>query len=140
MATNPVNKGIISSNFKGVGPVSAEMVHKRAVELAVLSGRVPPRVTRTEYEQAVRELTGVSGMDRQERAIEEIPESERWDPVPGSQGRPGPDLANEDEDDGEGRNESARLVEEGVQDAEHDQMLQAEKSNQTDNKRDRQGR
>jgi len=139
MDKNPVNKGIIANHFKGIGPVTAEMIHKRAVELAVLSGRVPPRVTQPEYEQATRELTGRSEQDRQDKEIDEIPESERWDPVPGSQGTRGPDLANEDEDDGEGRNESAQLVEEGVHDAEHDQMLEAERSNREADKRDRQG-
>ncbi len=53
-----------------------------------------------------------------------IPCQERWDPVPGSTGHQAKESASEDEDD-DGLNESAQLVEEGVSEAEHDQMLQA---------------
>jgi hypothetical protein len=57
------------------------------------------------------------------KALESIPESERWNPRPGSEGRQAPELSDADEDD-EGRSHE-RLVEEGVQEAEHDQLLQA---------------
>ena len=78
-----------------------------------------------EFVQPVsRELTGESNIDVQAALLESIPESERWDPVPGSTGRHTPDSFGEDEDS-EGRSESAQLVEEGVREAEHDQMLQA---------------
>lgn len=65
-----------------------------------------------------------------ERAVElalildAAPESERWDPVHGSTGHKVPVASNEDEDD-EGRTDSERLVEEGIAEAEHDQRLQA---------------
>ena len=85
-----------------------------------------------DYEQAKRELTGES-IDVQEAALELTPDSESWDPVPGSTGRHAPESFGEDEDS-EGRSESAQLVEEGIQEAEHDQMLQAARAAQ---KRDR---
>jgi hypothetical protein len=44
--------------------------------------------------------------------------------VPGSTGRHAPESLGEDEDS-EGRSESAQLFEEGINEAEHDQMLQA---------------
>jgi hypothetical protein len=69
-------------------------------------------------------LTGEPEVDVQEAALESVPESEGWDPVPGSVGRHTPESFGEDED-GEGRSEGAQLVEEGVREAEHDQMLQA---------------
>lgn len=139
MKTNPINKGIIAKNFSGIGAVTQDMINVRAHELARLSGRMPAMATRSEVEQARRELTGGSDQDRQDEIIESIPESERWDPVPGSPGLQVPEQPSEDEDD-EGRNESAQLVEEGVQEAEHDQMLQAEIEAEDAEKRDRQGR
>jgi len=113
------------------------MVHKRAIELAFLSGRTPAHPTPAEYAQARRELSGGSELDRDEQLLEAIPESERWDPVPGSAGHQVPEPPSEDENE-EGENESAQLVEEGVHEAEHDQMMQAEESAKTEEKRDRQ--
>jgi hypothetical protein len=74
-------------------------------------------------------------MDVQEAALELIPESERWDPVPGSTGRHTQDSFGEDEDS-EGRSESAQLVEEGIKEAEHDQMLRAARAAQQRDRRE----
>lgn len=125
MKKNPISRGIIAENFTGIGAVTRDMVHERARELAKISGRAPHDVRQSDYEQAKRELTGESDMDRQEEILEALPESKRWDPLPGSAGRMDPEPPSEDEDE-EGRNESAQLVEEGVQEAEHDLMVQAE--------------
>ena len=135
MAANPTNKGIIARNFTGIGTVTPEMIRERARELAILSGRIPAHVTQAEFDQARRELSGESDLDAREVILEAIPESERWDPVPGSPGREVPEPQGDDEDD-EGRNGSAQLVEEGVHEAEHDQMLKAEQSIQESGKRD----
>jgi hypothetical protein len=124
MKKNPLNKGIIAENAVGIGTVSPEMVEARARELAAIAGRVPPEPSEADYQQAKRELTGEPEMDVQETALESIPESEGWDPVPGSTGRHAPESLGEDEDS-EGRSESAQLFEEGINEAEHDQMLQA---------------
>jgi hypothetical protein len=115
------------------------MVHSRARELAKISGRSPSEVSQADYEQAKRELTGESDQDRQDQVLESLPEASRWDPVPGSAGSMDPEPPSEDEDD-EGRNESAQLVDEGVQEAEHDLMVQAEDMAQDDEKRERRGR
>jgi hypothetical protein len=120
MKRNPLNKGIIAENAVGIGTVSPEMVEARARELAAIAGRVPPEPSEADYQQAKRELTGEPEMDVQEMALE----SEGWDPVPGSTGRHAPESLGEDEDS-EGRSESAQLFEEGINEAEHDQMLQA---------------
>ena len=124
MNKNPLNKGILTENASGIGTVTPEMVEARARELAAIAGRVPPQPSQVDYEQAKRELTGEPELDAQEAALESIPESERWDPVPGSTGSHTPESLGEDEDS-EGRSESAQLVEEGIKEAEHDQMLQA---------------
>jgi hypothetical protein len=124
MKKNPLNKGVLTENFAGIGPVSHKMVEARARELALIAGRTPPEVSAADYEQAARGLAGETEVDPQAARIEAIPESERWNPVPGSKGTQAPESASEDEDD-EGRSESEQLAEEGVGEAEHDQMLQA---------------
>ncbi len=124
MNKNPLNKGIITENAVGISTVTLEMVEARARELAAIVGRVPPEPSEVDYEQAQRELTGGPELDAEEIALESIAESERWDPVSGSTGHQTQDSLGEDEDS-EGRSESAQLVGEGMKEAEHDQMLQA---------------
>lgn len=135
MDKNPLNKGVIAKNFVGVGTVTRDMVHARARELALISGRTNGDVSQSDYEQAKRELTGGADIDGQEAQLEAIPESKRWDPVPGSVGRQMPESPSEDEDE-EGRSESEQLVEEGVNEAEHDQMLQAARAAARSDKRE----
>jgi hypothetical protein len=127
MEQNPLTKGVLTENFIGIGTVTREMVLKRARELAMINGHSPNHLLESELEQAHRELTGGSDMDPKEAALGSVPESERWDPLPGSIGHKALESSDEDEDD-EGRGEEERLVEEGVNEAEHDQMLQAAKA------------
>jgi hypothetical protein len=136
MKQNPLTKGIITENFTGIGTVTQEMVLKRARELAIINSHSPDHVSKSEFAQAKRELTGGSDISPKEAALESAPESERWDPLPGSTGHKAPESSDEDEDS-EGRSESAQLVEEGVNEAEHDQMLQAAKAAA---KKDKEGR
>jgi hypothetical protein len=124
MKKNPLNKGIIMENAAGIGTVSAEMVEARARELAAINGRRSSKPSEADYQQAKRELTGGSEMDPQEESRESIAESDDWDPVPGSTGRQAAESLGEDED-AEGRSESAQLFEEGISEAEHDQMRRA---------------
>ena len=56
------------------GTVTRERVHLRAHELAVIAGRPPPHVTQVDYEQAKREVTGESDLDRQEAMLDSVPE------------------------------------------------------------------
>jgi len=72
--------------------------------------------------------TGKSDLDPKETILESAPESERWDPLPGSTGHKAPVNASVDEDE-EGRSDNERLVEGGIAGAEHDQMRQAAKLN-----------
>jgi hypothetical protein len=127
MEQNPLTKGVLTENFIGIGTVTREMVLKRAQELALINGHSPKHVSESELEQAQRELTGGSDMEPKEAALESVPESEHWDPLPGSTGHKAAESSDEDEDD-EGRGEEERLVEQGVNEAEHDQMLQAAKA------------
>ena len=100
------------------------MVRERAVELAVINGRTAHEASKSDWEQAKRELTGEPDTDPKEAILEAASETERWDPVPGSTGHKTPVAASEDEDD-EGRSDNERLVEEGIAGAEDDQNLQA---------------
>jgi hypothetical protein len=127
MRKNPLNKGIIMENAAGIGTVTSEMVEARARELAAINGRPSSEPSEADYQQAKRELTGETETDPQEESSESIPDSEGWDPVPGSTGRQAADSLGEDED-AEGRSESAQMFEEGVSEAEHDQMRQASRA------------
>lgn len=127
MNQNPLKQGMLTKNAVGIGTVTREMVRQRAVELALINGHSAQEPTKNDWDEARRELSGDSGLDPQDALLEAAPESERWDPVPGSAGIKIPGSLSEDEDE-EGRSDSERLFEEGVAEAEHDQMLQAARS------------
>src|ERR1035438_9994714 len=118
MNTNPLKEGALTENSAGIGTVTRKMVRQRAVELAVINGRSSQEISTSDWEQAQLELTGNSGKGSNEAALESAPESERWDPVPGSPGGKVPVAAGEDED-AEGRSDNERLVDEGMAGAEH---------------------
>jgi hypothetical protein len=127
MNKNPLNKGILTDNFNGTGSVTIERVRARARELALIAGRSTGHVTPADFEQAKRELTGGQEQDPKEAILESASENLRWNPVPGSPGHRARESSNDDEDD-EGRSETEQLVAEGVEAAEHDQILQAAKA------------
>jgi hypothetical protein len=124
MKTNPLKQGTLTQNSAGLGTVTRKMVRERAVELAAINGRTALEVSKSDWEQAKRELTGDSDVDPNETALESAPESERWDPVHGSTGHKVSAAPSSDEDD-EGRSDNERLVDEGIAGAEHDQARQA---------------
>ena len=124
MKTNPLKEGALTENSAGLGTVTQKMVRERAVELAVINGRSAQEVSKSDSEQAKRELTGDSDPEPNEAALESAPESERWDPVHGSTGHKAPVAPSSDEDD-EGRSDNERLVDEGIAGAEQDQARQA---------------
>jgi len=127
MKIDPPNDAALIINSTGVGTVTEKMVRQRAVELAEIDGRRAQEISTSDLEQAKRELTGGSDLDPNEALLESAPEAERWDPLPGSTGRVVPVTSIDDEDD-EGRSVSDRLVEEGMLEAEHDQIVQAAKA------------
>ena len=127
MKTDPLKQGTLTENGAGIGTVTHDMVRERAVELAIINGHTAQEVSFTDWEQAKRELTGEADPEAKDAVLEAAPESDRWDPVAGSTGHKVEATSNEDEDD-EGRSDSVRLFEEGVAEAEHDQMLQAAKA------------
>lgn len=120
MKTNPLKEGALTENSAGIGTVTRKMVRERAMELAAINGRPAHEVSKSDWEQAKRELTGSSDMDSKEAVLESAPESERWDPVRCSTGHKVPVASGEDEDE-EGRSDNERLIDEGIGETEHDQ-------------------
>jgi hypothetical protein len=127
MNPKPLKQGALTENSGGLGTVTRKMVRERAVELALLNGRSAPEVSKSDWEQAKRELTGEPGMESKEAALDAAPETERWDPLPGSTGHRVPAAPSADEDE-EGRSDNERLVDEGIAGAELDQSRQATKA------------
>lgn len=131
MKKNETEKGRISNRFQPVGNVTWEMVRDRAWEIAVINGRGPHNILDSDFDQARRELTTLEGEAPKDEVLESVPESERWDPVPGSPGKQYPRQPLEDEEP-----ENERMVQEGVEDAEHDQMVQGTREQ---NRKEREG-
>jgi hypothetical protein len=131
MKIDPPKEDAIIINSTGIGTVTRKMVLQRATELALINGRSSQDVSNSDWEQAKRELTGEPDTDPKEALLESVPESERWDPLPGSTGHIVPVPSVDDEDE-EGRSFSERLVEEGVKEAGHDQMLKAIQADQVE--------
>jgi hypothetical protein len=125
-----MKEGALTENSAGIGTVTRQMVRERAVELAIINGRSAQNVSKVDLDEAKRELTGEPDTDSKVVALESAPESERWDPVPGSGGRKVPAAPSADED-GEGRSDNERLVEEGIAEAEHDQMREASRKQES---------
>jgi len=124
METNPLNHGVITESGIGIGPVTRKMIRERAAEIGLINGHPASEVTLTEWDQAKRELTGGPAIGPKTALLLSAPEADRWNPVPGSAGHQAPVSGSEDED-AEGQNEAAQLFAEGVNEAAHDQMLQA---------------
>ena len=124
MKTNTPTKDAPLGNVTDIAPVTRELVHVRALELAWIAGRVPPHVSQVDYEQAKRELTHEKDLNRQDALLDSIPASQSGDAVPGPTGREVPHAPTEGEDDEE-RNESAQPIEEEATDAGREHMLQA---------------
>ncbi len=122
-------------NADGIGTVTPAMVEARARELALINGHGSSGPTKADYQQAKRELTGEEEIDLQEENLESVPESEGWDSVPGSTGCQAAESLGEDED-AEGRSEAAQMFEEGVNEAEHDQMRRAAEAEQNSDERE----
>jgi hypothetical protein len=131
MNIDPEKETAIMINTAGTGTVTRKMVHERATELALINGRSAHDVSAADWAQAKRELTGEPDMDPQETLLASAPESERWDPLPGSTGHIVPVTSIDGEDD-DGRSLGEKLIDEGVQEAEQDQMRQAARTRKND--------
>ena len=124
MNDNPVERGRFSIRGQGLGTVTEAMVRQRARELAIINGRSGNNILPADLDEARRELTGQERLVPSPNPEEQLDESERWDPVGGSKGTAAPTVPPPDE-----QTFAEKLVEEGVEDAEQDQMVEGTREN-----------
>ena len=134
MDKNNLSKSTPPESDPGAREPTLASVRKRANELAAIHGRGLSEVSESDYAEARRELSrNGKEPDSKETLLESLPESARWDPVPGSEGREVPSLPSDDDEDEDGRNTSARLAEGGVTVAEEEQAIRAAKAARAEN-------
>lgn len=122
MKQNQIEEGRLSEHGKGLGTVTPEMVRERAREIAVVKGRNRENVIESDFEEALRELEGEERLNPTPTKAETLTEDQRWETTPDSTGKRTETVPAADE-----QTYSEKLVEEGVEDAEHDQALEAER-------------
>ena len=114
--------GKISLHGNGMGVPSPEEVEKRAREIAMIDERDPEEFTDADWEQARRELHGASVPTPPEETRQNADLVEEWEVVANDTGHRAP-RTGEDEDETLGE----QLVTGGLEEAAHDQMLEARK-------------
>jgi hypothetical protein len=124
MKTHPSKQAVTTETFAIMVTVTRKVVRERAVELAMINGRSARDVSKSDWEQAKRDLAVETAPKK--AASESAAVRERWDPVPGSSGYKVHVPSGDDEDD-EGRSDTERMVERGVANAGREQMLEAAK-------------
>src|SRR5665213_2788235 len=100
--------GRISDHFEGMGTVTRDMVIERAREIAMINGHPTNHYTLNDFMEAKRELTGEETDLENEESIPSAYEAQRNE-------LPDENTIYQD------------LVEQGVSEAEHDQMVEAAK-------------
>jgi len=114
--------GKISVHGNGMGVPSPEEVEKRAREIAMIDERNPDEFTDADWNQARRELMGIEHPGPPEETEQNAGLTEEWNVVAGSSGHRAPRPGVEEEETlGE------QLVTGGLEEAAHDQMLEARK-------------
>ena len=120
MNDNSHPAGKISIHGDGFGAPSPDSVEKRAREIALIAERDPDEFTDADWDQARRELLGTLDYNAPEETADNAEVVEEWNVVASSAGHRAPRV-DDDESVGE------QLVEEGIEEAEHDQMVEARK-------------
>jgi len=114
----------VGERSSGAGDISSDLIEKRAEELAVSDGRKASETTDADYQKAEDELMGTRPTDEQgPEPAEAVRRAENAFATPGTR-RP-----NEYENDDQ---IGAELVEEGVQEAVHDDFVEAGKETLAD--------
>jgi len=114
--------GRIEENAAGFGVPTPEEVEARALQIAIISGRSASHVSEADRDQARRELSGQLGNEPDEDEI--VAGSGLLAEAPGSTGHHSPTVHPEDD-----AVIGERLVQEGMDEALHDEMLEAHKKN-----------
>jgi hypothetical protein len=113
--------GKITVHGMGLGAPTPEQVEKRAREIALIDERDPNQFSDADWEQARRELLGETTPPPPEESEQAAKMQQEWEVTPEDRGhrvnRAG--AADDEESVGE------QLVSDGVEEAIHDQMLEA---------------
>lgn len=117
--------GKISVHGDGMGAPTPELVEKRAREIALIDERDPEEFTDADWERARQELLGVVSAAAPEETAENADLEEEWPVVPSDSGGRAP-RAGVDDDEMLGE----QLVAGGVEEATHDSMVEAARSEQ----------
>jgi len=113
--------GKIELHGSGMGVPSNEDIEKRAREIAMIDERDPEDFTDTDWKQAREELMGVENNEPPEEDDKNIKLEYEWEVTPDNRGHRVPRPGTEDDDETVG----AELVNDGREEAAHDQMLEA---------------
>jgi hypothetical protein len=111
--------GKISDHFKGMGTVTSATVEQRAREIALINGRPPNHYNQDDFMEAKRELTGATADSDGEAEGHMVAGLVTWDEAPDATGHSVEKELPEDE-----QSWAAQLVEEGIEEAEHEQMVE----------------
>ena len=114
--------GKISLHGNGMGAPTPELVEKRAREIALIDERDPENFTDGDWEEARHELLGIESHAAPEETAESQGMEEDWPIVAIDPGERSPRAGTDD-----GETLGAHLVEGGVEEATHDQMVEARK-------------
>ena len=125
MNTNPQTPiGDLSGQETELGVPTRAMVEQRAREIARLAERDPDKFTDADWEQARAELTGSKELEGQD-PLEIAASSSESGSIPGQAGTRAPRVEPKDE-----ALLDERLASRGVEEAAHDHMVEAAKSDQ----------
>jgi hypothetical protein len=113
--------GKITVHGNGLGIPSREEVEKRAREIALIDERDPDEYTDADWDQGRRELLGQVVSSPPEETKQNVNLEDEWEVTPKDSGHrvPRPGIDENEETLGE------HLVTDGVEEATHDQMLEA---------------
>ncbi len=112
--------GKITLHGNGLGVPSPELVERRAREIAMIDERKADEFTDADWTQAKNELTGVATAHAPEADDEVTDEVTERDDILGSTGHQVPNNGFDGDE-----NVGAELVSGGVEEAAHDQMVEA---------------
>ena len=112
--------GKISLHGNGLGVPSPEDIEKRAREIAMIDERNPDEFTDADWRQAHQELMGAENNTPPEETPDNADLTEEWNVIPSSKGHRAPRPGFEEEE-----TVGEHLVIDGVDEATHDQMLEA---------------
>ncbi len=115
--------GKITVHGHGLGAATPEEVEKRAREIAMIDERNPDEFTDADWDQARQELLGAAIPAPPEETKQNAALVEQWEVVANDTGHRAPRTGVDDDDESLGE----QLVTGGVEEATHDQMLEARK-------------